>query len=308
MIKSKYNPENGIVSLWNCLNVQQRYDYALLDLDTNLCFTKGWIDFPPKGYGELLVWEGIRPYINSLGVKVQLLINGEVKHSQDHYTSDNLPQNYFFNNPLDLQFGSWHSLSNEGEYNGILEVNDDEVIYDLGANIGVFTKWALNQANVKHVYAFEPTPELIDYMNETFKGHSNVTLFDKAIAGEDTTAKFFTFENSVSNTLTDFEGKNETYKGYIEVECVNLEQFIKNNDLLSPTLIKMDIEGAEYASIKNSSDKFILSINQFIVEYHENYNGEVWNIIKRFLDLGFKIKVKQGDDLNYKMGTIVFTK
>ena len=53
MIKSKYNPENGIVSLWNCLNIQQRYDYTLLDLDTNLCFTKGWIDFPPKGYGEL---------------------------------------------------------------------------------------------------------------------------------------------------------------------------------------------------------------------------------------------------------------
>ena len=99
MIKSKYNPENGIVSLWNCLNTQQRYDYTLLDLDTNLCFTKGWIDFPPKGYGELLVWEGIRPYINSLGVKVQLLINGEVKHFQDHYTSDNFPQNYFFNNP-----------------------------------------------------------------------------------------------------------------------------------------------------------------------------------------------------------------
>ena len=48
MIKSKYNPENGIVSLWNCLNTQQRYDYTLLDLDTNLCFTKGWIDFPPK--------------------------------------------------------------------------------------------------------------------------------------------------------------------------------------------------------------------------------------------------------------------
>ncbi len=62
------------------------------------------------------------------------------------------------------------------------------------------------------------------------------------------------------------------------------------------------------ASIKNSSDKFILSINQFIVEYHENYNGEVWNIIKRFLDLGFKVKVKPGDDLNYKMGTVVFTK
>ena len=145
-------------------------------------------------------------------------------------------------------------------------------------------------------------------MSKTFEGYSNVTLFDKAIAGENMTAKFFTFENSVSNTLLDFDGKNENYKGYIEVECVNLEQFIKLYQLQSPTLIKMDIESAEYASIKNLSDEFILSINQFILEYHENFNGEIWNVIKRFLDLGFKVKVKPGDDLNYKMGTIIFTK
>lgn len=308
MVKSSYNSSEGIVTITNLTNLEKRFDYSLIDLDTNLCFTKGWTSFPPYGTCDIQVWDSILSVVNKLGIKVQLFENNNVIYSQDYYTSEGVPQNYFYSSPLDIQFGSWYSLSNEGEYEGILNVSDDEVIYDLGANIGVFTKWALNKANVKHVYAFEPTPELIGYMGQTFEGNSNVTLFDKAIAGEPMTAKFFTFDNSVSNTLLDFGGKNENYKGYIEVECVNLEQFIKSYELLPPTLIKMDIESAEYASIENLSDEFLSNVNQFILEYHENFNGEVWNVIKRFLNLNFKVKVKPGDDLNYKMGTIVFVK
>lgn len=308
MVKSSYNSSEGIVTITNLTNLEKRFDYSLIDLDTNLCFTKGWIAFPPYGTCDIQVWDSILSVVNKLGIKVQLFENNNVIYSQDYYTSEGVPQNYFYSSPLDIQFGSWYSLSNEGEYEGILNISDDEVIYDLGANIGVFTKWALNKANVKHVYAFEPTPELIGYMGQTFEGNSNVTLFDKAIAGEPMTAKFFTFDNSVSNTLLDFGNKNENYKGYIEVECVNLEQFIKSYELLPPTLIKMDIESAEYASIENLSDEFLSNVNQFILEYHENFNGEVWNVIKRFLNLNFKVKVKPGDDLNYKMGTIVFVK
>ena len=308
MIKSFYNDSTGVIDITNLTNLNKRFDYSVIDLDTNLCFTKGWINFPPKCTHQILLWDSILPIVNKLGIKIQLFEDNQLIYSQDHYTSEGLPQNYFYNNPLDMQFGSWNSLSNEGEYEGLLTISDEDIIYDLGANIGVFTKWALNQANVKHIYAFEPTPELIDYMSKTFEGYSNVTLFDKAIAGENMTAKFFTFESSVSNTLLDFDGKNENYKGYIEVECVNLEQFIKLHQLQPPTLIKMDIESAEYASIKNLSDEFLLNVNQFILEYHENFNGEIWNVIKRFLDLGFKVKVKPGNDLNYKMGTIIFTK
>lgn len=308
MIKSKYTPENGGIQVWNILGGEKQYDYALIDLDSNLCFSKGWIKFPPNGYGELMVFESILPFINKLGVRLQLFEGDKVIHSQDHYTTEELPKNYFFNSLRDLQYGSWFSIQYEGEYEGLLTLSENDVIYDLGANIGVFTRWALIQTNPNHIYAFEPTPELVGYMNETFSGNENVTIFDKAIAGKNTTAKFFTFENSVSNTLLDFGGKNETYRGYIEVDCVNLEQFIKQHDLLPPTLIKMDIESAEYDSIENLSDEFLSNVSQFILEYHENFNGEIWGPIKRFLNLGFTIKMKQGNDLNYKMGTIIFTK
>lgn len=308
MIKSKYTPENGIISIWNHFPTPKEYNYYIQDLDSNLCFTKGWISFPPRGYGELLVWEAMRPYVNSLGVRIQLRDGDNLIYSQDHYITDNYPQNYFYSNPTDLQYGSWHTILYEKEYEGLITFNENDVVYDLGANIGIFIKWSLQQSNLKQIYAFEPTPELVGYMNQTFEGVNNVSIFEKAISGKNTTAKFFTFESSVSNTLLDFGGKNETYKGYIEVECVNLEQFIKENNLLPPTIIKMDIESAEYDSIENMSDEFLSNIQQFILEYHENFNGEIWGIIKRFLNLGFNITLKADTNLSYQMGTIIFTK
>lgn len=308
MIKSKYDPESGKLGVWNYFKDSQRLDYSLIDLDSNLCFGKGWVLLPPGSYYEFIVWDPILPCINQVGVRLRLFEEGKLVYSQDHYVVDKNPENYFYSNDLDIQYGSWYSLIFENEYGGLITLSDNEVIYDLGANIGVFTKWVLNQINPQHVYAFEPTPDLIPNITKTFNSYPNVTIFDKAIAGKNKTAKFFTFENSVSNTLLDFEGKNETYQGSIDVECVNLEQFIHENNLLLPTIIKMDIESAEYDSIENLSDEFILNIKQFIVEYHDNVDGRIWQIIKKFLNLGFEIKLKPGTDLTHLMGTIVFVK
>ena len=101
-----------------------------------------------------------------------------------------------------------------------------------------------------------------------------------------------------------FYGDDHIYEGipiggYTRI----FEQLLENSE------VKLEHDFFEdQKSIENLSDEFLLNVNQFILEYHENFNGEIWNVIKRFLDLGFKVKVKPGDDLNYKMGTIVFTK
>lgn len=308
MIKSKYDPESGIITVWNCFNSYKNCLYSISELDSNLCFTHGWVNFPALGYAEFSVWDSIKPYINKLGVRVKIYEGEELIHFQDHYVVDEKPSNHFYSNDFDMQYGSWYSLYHLDEYEGFLKFTDEDVVYDLGSNIGVFTKWVLNQGNVKHIYAFEPTPELVKLAAKTFSPNPNVTIFDKAISGTNTIAKFQTFSNSVSNTLRDFEGKNETYIDAIDVECVNLEEFISTNDLLFPTIIKCDIEGAEYDFLDNTSDEFLSKVKIIILEYHENYKNEIWDVIKKFLSLGFKFKIKSGDDLEYHMGTIIFYK
>ena len=123
MIKSLYNSSTGIIDVTNLTNLSKRFDYSIIDLDTNLCFTRGWIALPPKCTHQISLWETILPVVNKLGIKVQLFEDNQLVYSQDYYTSEGLPQNYFYNNPLDIQFGSWHSLANEGEYNGLQTIS-----------------------------------------------------------------------------------------------------------------------------------------------------------------------------------------
>ena len=305
MIKSIYNPNLKIISAWNVTSQEKHLNYYLADLDSNLTFSNGWINFPPFGYCDIDI-----SYFNGpLGFRIYIYEGDELIYTQDYYWSEELPQNYFYSNPRDVQYGSWESLQFHDDYEGLIEFKETDVVYDLGANVGVFTKWLLNKFNnIEHIYAFEPTPHLVGYMNKTFSIYPNVTIFNKAISNKNKTAVFQTFQNSVSNTLIDFDDKNHTYSGGVEVECVNLEQFINQNNLLQPTLLKIDIEGSEYDLVNSSSDEFLSNIPKIILEFHRNYDGEVWSIIKRLLNLDFKVKVVPNNYVDHPMGTIIFTK
>jgi len=305
MIKSIYNPDNKVLSAWNVTNTEKYLTYYLADLDSNLTFSNGWVNFPPFGYCDI----DVSYFDGPLGFRIYLYEGDDLVYMQDYYWSEGLPQNYFYSNPRDVQYGSWEALQYHNDYEELIEFSEDDVVYDLGANVGVFTKWLLNQFNnIKHIYAFEPTPNLVSYMNKTFQNNSNVTIFGKAISDRNKTTIFQTFLNSVSNTLIDFENKNHTYSGGIEVECINLEEFITQNNLSQPTLLKVDIEGSEYDLINSSSDEFLSNIPKIILEFHRNYNGEVWSIIKRLLNLDFKVKVVPNNYVDHPMGTIIFTK
>ena len=305
MIKSIYNPDNKVLSAWNITNTEKYLNYYLADLDSNLTFSNGWVNFPSFGYCDIDV-----SYFDSpLGFRIYLYEGDDLVYMQDYYWSEGLPQNYFYSNPRDVQYGSWEALQYHNDYEGLIEFKEDDVVYDLGANVGVFTKWLLNKFNnIKQIYAFEPTPNLVSYLNKTFQNNPNVTIFDKAISDRNKTTIFQTFLNSVSNTLIDFENKNHTYSGGVEVECVNLEEFIIQNNLSQPTLLKVDIEGSEYDLIDSSSDEFLSNIPKIILEFHRNYDGEVWSIIKRLLNLDFKVKVVPNNYVDHPMGTIIFTK
>jgi hypothetical protein len=76
-----------------------------------------------------------------------------------------------------------------------------------------------------------------------------------------------------------------------------------------------DKEVSVYALNQGSttSDAFFANANQIIIEFHHNIEGiskldKIQNVIKRFLNLGYKIQVKEGDLINNDMFTILITK
>ena len=224
-------------------------------------------------------------------------------------------QEYFVKNPKynrrfnsrhkDLCFEGWINLVYNDEYK--LQIKPNDVVYDLGANHGIFTMYA-HHLGANKIYAFEPTPDVCEHFNNTFHGFDNITLFEKAISDSEKNTEFFVHPNSVTNSMNKFwQDRHHTEIDRIPVSCVNLENFVNHNNLLPPTIVKCDIEGEEYNFLNSVSDAFLSTINLFLIEFHDNIDNRVYNLISRLLNNDFNVELCNSKT-NSSVGTIIARK
>ena len=70
----------------------------------------------------------------------------------------------------------------EKVYEFITEVKEGDVVMDVGASAGPFTRSILHK-NPKHVYCVEPSKHFVPILEKNTEGHP-VTIVNKAIVGE----------------------------------------------------------------------------------------------------------------------------
>lgn len=145
-----------------------------------------------------------------------------------------------------------------------LNFTPNDVVLDLGMNIGMFSIYALNKG-VKKIYSFEPSKDNFQLAKENIKLNNikdrRYVLSNKAVVGNGDKKRCF-YENLATNkgahSLIETKGRNN-----IVVGCVNINDVVKK---INPTIIKMDIEGAEYECLKEL--KIWNGVNQLILEFH----------------------------------------
>jgi FkbM family methyltransferase len=145
-----------------------------------------------------------------------------------------------------------------------LNFTSKDIVLDFGMNIGMFSIYALNHG-VKKVYSFEPNKENFQLAQDNLKLNnlkdSRFVLTNKAVIGNNDKIRYF-HENLKTNkgahSLIRVKGRND-----IVVGCVNINDVVKK---IKPTIIKMDIEGAEYECLKGLKEW--KGINQIILEFH----------------------------------------
>lgn len=72
---------------------------------------------------------------------------------------------------------------------GFPRLGPEAVIFDVGANIGLFTLFALEQWPGSRVYAFEPVPAICQVLSENLHPHSNARVIQAALGKSTGTAK-----------------------------------------------------------------------------------------------------------------------
>jgi FkbM family methyltransferase len=213
-----------------------------------------------------------------------------------------------------------------------IKIKDNDIIFDVGANIGLFSSYAAENASSLRIFTFEPIPEIFSVLKANLKNvdasfrHYNIGLGEKREeieffyyphASADSTAVPFDWDKKIKLYLENYEEAicedfpaaqtvpessrkqfvdkilKRLYKGNkIKGIIRPLSDIIKENNLNTIDLLKIDAENYEKQVLMGIQKGDWVKIQQISMEVHEHIKGaeNLLNEISDFLNKkGFKI-------------------
>jgi FkbM family methyltransferase len=124
------------------------------------------------------------------------------------------------------------------------------VIFDVGANRGDTVAEYQQLFPDAHIYAFEPTPELVDALNKRFQDCHAVKVIPKALSDTDGIITFHLMSNNVINSILPLQSSGGEYYGVteekkIEVSTTTGMKYCAESCISRIHFLKLDVQGAE---------------------------------------------------------------
>jgi FkbM family methyltransferase len=159
-------------------------------------------------------------------------------------------------------------------------VREGDVVYDVGANIGLYSRFLVQCFGASKVYAFEPmegNQELLAKNLELGGCASRVSVIPLAIGNEDGTCEF-QVDDLTSNTgsLDVVTGgkASESRAQYglppqtVRVPVGRLDSLAELKGIPKPDVIKLDVEGAEALALEGAEILLSQRVCRLVIELH----------------------------------------
>lgn len=168
-------------------------------------------------------------------------------------------------------------------------VNENDIVLDLGANIGIFTRYA-RACKAKEIYSFEPIKENYDLLLKNNNIHSVIT-YNVGVSDKYGIEEFHIDSTSGGHTILNIDINNTRTNEVRKVECYSLD-FMFANKIIPEKIdfMKIDTEGAEIKILNGISDENLLKISKISIEWHEFLFKDstlLNNAVTRFASLGY---------------------
>ncbi|HXG85364.1 MAG TPA: FkbM family methyltransferase [Pyrinomonadaceae bacterium] len=161
----------------------------------------------------------------------------------------------------------WEGIENGWEKTSvslwIKLVRQAEVIFDVGANTGIYSLIAKSLNPQARVYAFEPIERVFQKLehNNHLNGY-DITCFDYALSNTDGTATVYDTptEHIYSVTVNENNSPEGTEVVPVEIKVIRLDSLITQMNIEKVDLIKLDVETHEAEVLEGLGgylDKFI---------------------------------------------------
>ena len=162
-------------------------------------------------------------------------------------------------------------------------INENDIVFDVGANIGVFSVKAM-KTKLKKLYIIEPSTDNIKYIKNNLKVNNCIgdyMIINNPLTGKKETVFFeFNIENNEGNLV-----KKEQSVNSVKFESVTLKEIIENENLDKINFLKIDCEGSEGNIISNLEEDIFTKIDKIVMEYHDHVSElnhkEIENILKK---------------------------
>jgi len=157
--------------------------------------------------------------------------------------------------PIILENGGFYETDEINRLISFIDKND--IIFDIGANIGWYSMLFSKKATSGEIHAFEPTPKTLKRLQSNCKLNNtkNIIINNLAISNKIGKIKLYScITNTHGNSIKLQENiKNTKYEEYL-IDSITIDSYISKNKIKKLDLIKCDIEGAELLMLKGAKE------------------------------------------------------
>ena len=185
---------------------------------------------------------------------------------------------------FDVDFCSYYEVFEKEMYkNFSIDVEEDDVVVDIGSNVGAFIKYAKDK-KAKIIYSCEPNPTCVKIIQKYYD-LNNVILNNYAISDKNGLSELeipFDNDTSACSKITEANIKNSpTDIKTISIETITFKNFIEKNNISKIDYLKVDCEGGEVFIFKDENKNFLQqNVKKIVLEFHNESKNEIIELLR----------------------------
>lgn len=167
-----------------------------------------------------------------------------------------------------------------------IDVEENDTVIDIGANVGMFTLYASQKAKSGCVFSFEPFEENYQLLMNQVNTNKlkNVFAFKKGVFNKEGTQDLFLSGINTGGHSIQFEQEG----GKITIDVITLSKFCTDNNIHQIDFLKIDCEGSEFEILK-SDPSILQKVRKLVMECHPYGNETVDGMIDLLKSNGFNV-------------------
>tara|TARA_B100000700_G_C15004069_1_gene837690 strand:- start:396 stop:1256 length:861 start_codon:yes stop_codon:yes gene_type:complete len=186
---------------------------------------------------------------------------------------------------------------------------EKKIFWDIGANIGIYSIYAVVKHQNIDVVSFEPSFSNLRTLSRNISINNledRITIFQLPLSNTDN--KFQMMEESEFiegwsmnsfGTSLNFEGKDFKSKNKYKIYGSSINKILKDGILKKPNFLKIDVDGIEHLILEGAHDYLAdKELTNILVEINENFKNQFEGVLSILKKSNFKfIEKKQSKEL-----------